>query len=198
MPSAHWREGLPARATCTAPRGPHKPDKARWKVLPWDQDNPKHKYRLDGEQPWGERHGGVGGQRHECKLAICICSPKCQTESWAASKALRPAGMGGDCPPLFCCHEAPPTGLHSTHAPNCWKVHRQPGLQHSFYGDRLRAGLRKRRLWGDLVAAFQYFRYWGFRNGEKRFFVRECSDSYKLLPCPVPARLDGALSSLAW
>ncbi|PKU41894.1 hypothetical protein llap_7802 [Limosa lapponica baueri] len=53
------------------------------------------------------------------------------------------------------------------------------GLEHLSYEDRLRElglfSLDKRRLWGDLIAAFQYLKGAYRRDGEG-LFVRECSD----------------------
>ena len=53
------------------------------------------------------------------------------------------------------------------------------GLEHLPYEDRLRElGLfspEKRRLWGDLVAAFQYLKG-AYRKDGEGLFIRECSD----------------------
>ncbi|PKU40439.1 hypothetical protein llap_9253 [Limosa lapponica baueri] len=53
------------------------------------------------------------------------------------------------------------------------------GLEHLCYEDRLREpglfSLEKRRLWGDLIAAFQYLRGADRRDGE-RLFTKACSD----------------------
>ena len=54
------------------------------------------------------------------------------------------------------------------------------GLEHLCYGDRLRElgwfSLEKRRLRGDLTAAFQYVQGAYKKNGE-RLFSRVCSDT---------------------
>ncbi|GAB0182812.1 hypothetical protein GRJ2_000746500 [Grus japonensis] len=53
------------------------------------------------------------------------------------------------------------------------------GLEHLSYEDRLRElvlfGLEKRRLWGHLIAAFQYLEDTYKKAGE-RLFTRTCSD----------------------
>ncbi|PKU48005.1 hypothetical protein llap_1714 [Limosa lapponica baueri] len=52
-------------------------------------------------------------------------------------------------------------------------------LEHLSYEDRLRElglfSLEKRRLQGDLIAAFQYLKG-AYRRDEEGLFVRECSD----------------------
>ncbi|GAB0203756.1 hypothetical protein GRJ2_002841200 [Grus japonensis] len=53
------------------------------------------------------------------------------------------------------------------------------GLEHLSYEDRLRElrlfSLENRRLWGDLIAAFQYLKG-AYRKDGEGLFIRECSD----------------------
>ncbi|KAJ7418049.1 hypothetical protein WISP_61280 [Willisornis vidua] len=53
------------------------------------------------------------------------------------------------------------------------------GMEHFWYEERLRElglfSLEKRRLWGDLVAAYQYLNG-AYKKDEDRLFTRACSD----------------------
>jgi len=50
------------------------------------------------------------------------------------------------------------------------------GLERLSHEDRLRElGLKKRRLWGDLIAAFQYLKG-AYRKDGEGLFTRMCSD----------------------
>ncbi|KAK4819149.1 hypothetical protein QYF61_025940 [Mycteria americana] len=58
------------------------------------------------------------------------------------------------------------------------------GMEHLFYEDKLRElglfSLEKRRLWGDLIAAFQYLKGVYKKAGEG-LFTRTCSDMTRVV-----------------
>ena len=98
---------------------------------------------------------------------------------------------GGDSTPLLRSREIPPGILRSAlglpteegHGPagaSPEEGHEDDqGLEHLSCEDRLRElglfSLQKRRLWGDLVAAFQYLKG-AYRKDGEGLFIRECSD----------------------
>ena len=58
------------------------------------------------------------------------------------------------------------------------------GLEHLSYEDRLRQlglfSLEKRRLQGDLIAAFQHLKA-AYRKDGEGLFIRECSDRMRVM-----------------
>ena len=82
--------------------------KAKGKVLPMGQGNPKHRSRL-GEE-------GMESSPKEKDLGVLVdgkltMSQQCAPVCWAASRAVWAAGRGGDSPPLLRSHQTPPAVL---------------------------------------------------------------------------------------
>jgi len=98
---------------------------------------------------------------------------------------------GGDSAPLLHSGEIPNGVLHPALEPSAQDRHGPVGvgleeatkmirgLEHLCYEDRLRelglSSLEKRRLWGDLIAAFQYLKG-AYRKDGDRIFSRACCD----------------------
>ena len=121
-------------------------NKAECKVLHLDQGNPKHKSRLGGE--WIEKSPA------EKDLGALVGerlsrSWQCAHAAWQAS------------PTVGCIKRSVATRL----------------IRGLSYEDRLGElfSLEKRRLWGDLVAAFQY-RKGAYQEAAEGLFLRGCSD----------------------
>ncbi|GAB0187702.1 mitochondrial enolase superfamily member 1 [Grus japonensis] len=149
-------------------------NKAKCKVLHMAQGNPKHNYRLGGE--WIESSPEekdsrvlVDGVQHE--PSVCACSPESQLYPGLHQKRCDQQVEGGDPAPLLCSCETPPGVLHPALGSPVQDRHgavgESPeeatkmirGMEHLSYEDRLREfglfSLEKRRLQGDLRAAFQ-------------------------------------------
>ncbi|GAB0203547.1 hypothetical protein GRJ2_002820300 [Grus japonensis] len=170
-------------------------NKAKCKVLHVGQGNPKHNYRLDGER--------TASSPEEQDLGVLIDEKLKMTRqhTLAAQKANRVLGCikrsvtsrSREVILPLCSALVRP---HLEYCVQLWNSQRRKdiellervqrratklirGVEHLSYEERLRElgllSLEKRRLQGDLIAAFQYVKG-AYRKDGEELFVRECSD----------------------
>ncbi|GAB0184434.1 hypothetical protein GRJ2_000908700 [Grus japonensis] len=169
-------------------------NKAKCKVLHMDQGNPKHKYRLGRKWIESSPEKDLGvlldeklNVTQQCALAdqkanhILGCIKRSVTSR--SREVILPLYSGLMRPHLeYCVQLWGPQ--YKTDMKLLERVQRRAtkmirGLEHLSYEDRLRDlglfSLEKRRLQGDLIAAFQYLKG-TYRKAGEGLFIRECRD----------------------
>ncbi|KAK4827294.1 hypothetical protein QYF61_016521 [Mycteria americana] len=174
--------------------------KAKCKVLHMSWGNPKHKYRLGREwienSPEERDLGVLVDEKLNMTRQHALAAQKANHNLGSIKKSVTsrsrevilPLYSGLMRPRLeYCIQLWGPQ--HKNDMDLLERVQRRAtkmirGLEHLSYEDRLRElglfSLEKRRLWGDLIAAFQYWKGTYKKAGE-RLFTRTCSDRTRVL-----------------
>jgi len=165
-------------------------NKAKCKVLHMGQGNPHYQYRLGDE--------GIESSPEEKDLGVLVDEKLNMSQQGALTAQGQPwpglhqkqcgqQGKGGDSAPLLCSGETPPasssgalsTGKAWTCCSGSRGGHKNDQRAGTHHEERLKElglfSLEKRRLWGDLVVAFQYLKG-AFKKDGHKLFSRACSN----------------------
>ncbi|PKU29661.1 hypothetical protein llap_20035 [Limosa lapponica baueri] len=168
-------------------------NQAKCKVLHLGHGNPKHKYRSSGEC--------IDSSPEEKDLGALVDEKLNMSQQCALAANNHKRSMASRAREVILPLYSALVRLHLQYSIQLWspqhrkdmdlleRVQRRAtkmirGLEHLSYEDRLRElglfSLEKRRLQGDLIAAFQYLKGAYSRDGEG-LFIRECSDRTRAL-----------------
>jgi len=164
-------------------------NKAKCKVLHMGQGNPKHKYRLGGEwiesssdkKDLGVPVGKKLNMTRQCMLAAQKANHMLGCIKRSMASRLREVILRLYCalvrPQLWSAQHRQDMDLLEWVQRRATKMIK--GLKHLSYEERLREMglfcLEKRRLWGDLLAAFQYLKG-AYKKAGEGLFTRAYSD----------------------